>query len=141
MRNSNPKNEKNIIGLIYKHPNSSILAFKEALSDKLEFILNENKQLAIIGDINIDLIKSVTHQSTSDYLDMTYSNSCFPVITQSTCITNYTETLIDHIYTNVLDKPITSGICLPEISDHLPVFLLLIIICLRSDTVKVENTR
>ena len=71
------------------------------MSDKLEHSLNENKQLIIIGDINIDLIKCETHQLTSDYLDMIYSNSCFPVITQPTKVTNYTETLIDHIYTNV----------------------------------------
>jgi hypothetical protein len=121
-----PKNEKNIIvGIIYRHPHSNISAFKDALSDKLEHTLNENKQLNIIGDINIDLIKCETHQLTSDYLDMIYSNSCFPVITQPTRVTNYTETLINHIYTNVLNKPITSGICMTKISDHFPVFLIL----------------
>ena len=60
------------------HPHSkNISAFKDALSDKLEHTLNENKQLIIIGDINIDLIKCETHvhQLTSDYLDMIYSNS------------------------------------------------------------------
>jgi hypothetical protein len=56
-----PKNEKNIIiGIIYRHPHSNISAFKDALSDKLEHSLNENKQLIIIGDINIDLIKCET---------------------------------------------------------------------------------
>jgi hypothetical protein len=61
----------------------------------------------------------------SDYLDMIYSNSCFPVITQPTRVTICTEALIDHIYTNVLNKPITSGICLTKISDHFHVFLIL----------------
>jgi hypothetical protein len=45
-------------------------------------------------------------------------------ITQPTRITDYTSTLIDHMYTNALDKCITAGICLTDISDHFPIFLI-----------------
>ena len=48
--------------------------------------------------------------------------SFMPLITKATRITNYTSTLIDHIYTNGTEKIITAGICLAYISDHLPIF-------------------
>ena len=116
--------DKNLIcGVVYRHPNSDLLSFKEALLDKLEQISNENKHLIVIGDINIDLIKSNSYQFTSEYLDMIYSNYCFPVITQPTRITDHSQTLIDHIYINALEKNLLSGILMSDISDHFPVFL------------------
>ena len=45
-----------------------------------------------------------------------------PVITKVTRVTDHTSSLIDHIYTNTPEKVIKSGICLADISDHLPVF-------------------
>ena len=59
---------------------------------------------------------------TSDYLDTLLDLSFMPLITKATRITNYTSTLIDHIYTNVPEKIITTGICLADIFDHLPIF-------------------
>ena len=49
--------------------------------------------------------------------------SFMSLITKATRITNYTSTLIDHIYTNVPEKIIKAGICVADISDHLPIFL------------------
>ncbi|CAH3173499.1 unnamed protein product, partial [Porites evermanni] len=43
-----------------------------------------------------------------------------PIITKPTRITDHTATLIDHIYTNTPEKLIKSGLCLADISDHLP---------------------
>ena len=46
-----------------------------------------------------------------------------PLITKATRITDRTATLIDHIYTNVPQKKKTkAGICLADITDHLPVY-------------------
>ena len=118
------RGQKNIIvGLIYRHPNADISQFSDALSTTLDEISNENKQVIILGDINIDLIKYESNHIISEYLDMLYSNFCFPVITQPTRITDHSETLIDHIYTNVLDKVLVPGICFADISDHFPIFL------------------
>ena len=44
------------------------------------------------------------------------------MITKATRITNHSATLNDHIYTNSPEKIIKSGICLADISDHLPCF-------------------
>ena len=51
-------------------------------------------------------------------LDLGY----MPPITKATRITDHTATLIDHIYTNVPKKITKAGICLADITDHLPVF-------------------
>ena len=54
---------------------------------------------------------------------MIYSFNLLPVITKPTRITSHTATLIDHIYTNTINR-LTSGIATVDISDHLPVFCL-----------------
>ena len=63
----------------------------------------------IMGDMNIDLLKYHSHQQTERYLDMIYSLDLLPVITKPTRITNHTATLIEHIYTNNVNR-LTSGI-------------------------------
>ena len=45
-----------------------------------------------------------------------------PLITKATPVTDHTATLIDHIYTNVPQKITKAGICLADITDHLPVY-------------------
>ena len=73
--------------------------------------------------VYIKVLLNVQLMLMSAYFEI--CNTGNPVITQPTGVTNYTETVIDHIYTNVLNKPITSGICLTETSDHFLVFLIL----------------
>ena len=54
---------------------------------------------------------------------MLHFNNILPIITKPTRITNYTATLIDHIYTNNTNQMI-SGIATIDISDHLPTFCI-----------------
>ena len=53
---------------------------------------------------------------------MLFSLGYMPLITKATRITDHSATLIDHIYTNVPQKITKAGICLADITDHLPVF-------------------
>ena len=73
--------------------------------------------------MNIDFLKYNHHAQTEEYLDMLHSNNISPIITKPTRITNYTATLIDHIYTNNT-KQMISGIATIDISDHLPTFCI-----------------
>ena len=73
--------------------------------------------------MNIDFLKYNYHTQTEEYLDMLHSNNISPIITKPTRITNYTATLIDHIYTNNT-KQMISGIATIDISDHLPTFCI-----------------
>ena len=51
-----------------------------------------------------------------------FSYSYYPIVTHPTRITDTSATCIDHIWTNIRDRQITSGIFTDEIADHLPVF-------------------
>lgn len=73
--------------------------------------------------MNIDFLKYNSHAQTEEYLDMLHSNNILPIITKPTRITNYTATLIDHIYTNNTNQMI-SGIATINILDHLPTFCI-----------------
>ena len=53
---------------------------------------------------------------------MLFGKGFMPIITKATRITNHTSTLIDHIYTHVPQKILKSGICVADITDHLPIF-------------------
>ena len=53
---------------------------------------------------------------------MLLSFGYLPIISKPTRITDHSATLIDHIYTNVPQKVVKSGICLAGITDHLPIF-------------------
>ena len=52
-----------------------------------------------MGDYNIDLLKHCTHNPTSEFLDLMFSNSFIPLINKPTCVTPKTATIIDNIFT------------------------------------------
>ena len=106
-----------LIGSIYRHSGANIEEFTKQLDDLIK-ILQNRYQLYILGDMNIDFLKYNHHAQTEEYLDMLHSNNILPIITKPTRITNYTVTLIAHIYTNNTNQMI-SGIAT---IDHLPTF-------------------
>ena len=60
----------------------------------------------------------ITHR----FLDSLASNSFIPLILQPTKITSHSSTLIDNIFSNVIDPDIISGNLSATVSDHLPQF-------------------
>lgn len=85
----------------------------------------------LAGDINIDFYKYHDDKFNSEYFDMLFDLGYMPVITKATWINDHSATLIDHIYSNSPQKDFKSGICLPDLSDHLP--------CFRSITTKLSE--
>ena len=106
---------------IYRHPSSNIETFHQLLC-KTENINRSEYEAYLIGDINVNLHAYSSHKPTSDYLDMLFSLGYLPLIIKATRITDHSKTLIDNIYTNCPEKVLKSGICLADISDHLPCF-------------------
>ena len=103
-------NRKHImIGCIYKHPPANVEEFTLKFNEFLNKLNPSKYDMYIMGDMNIDLLKYHSHQQTERYLDMIYSLDLLPVITKPTRITNHTATLIQHIYTNNVNR-LTSGI-------------------------------
>jgi hypothetical protein len=118
-----PRKQKNlIIGCVYRHPSNKLDNFHELLSRKLDYINNSGYEAYVTGDFNVNFLNYTSNKATSDYLDMLFALGYIPLITKATRITYHSKTLIDHIYTNSPEKVVKSGICLAELSDHLPCF-------------------
>ena len=60
------------------------------------------------------------HNQANGFLVSHASNSFIPLILQPTRITSHSNTLIDNIFSNVIDSNIISGDLTATISDHLP---------------------
>ena len=91
-------------------------------TSQLERLNNKGYESIVLGDININFLNYNNDNHTSDFLDMLLDLGFMPLITKARRITDHTSTLIDHIYTNMPGKTITAGICLADVSDHLPIF-------------------
>ena len=113
-----------MIGVLYRMPNSSIEVFNDRITDILNVANRENKLIYLLGDINIDFLKTDEHSPTSSFVDTLYSYNVFPLITKPTRVIKNSATLIDHILTNNLDSESRhkQGILCTDISDHYAVF-------------------
>ena len=111
-----------IVGIIYRPPNNKFNAFKDSLHDLLQKLDSQRKKCFIMGDFNIDLLKSDENPHVNDFLNQMFSSSFYPLITRPTRITNSSATLIDNIFVNNLEEIYTSGILFTDLSDHLPIF-------------------
>ena len=65
------------------------------------------------------------HNQTNEFLDSLASNSFITLILQPTRITSHSNTLIDNIFSNVIDQDIISGDLTATISDYLPQFAII----------------
>ena len=72
--------------------------------------------------MNIDLLKSNSHNESDTYLDTLLQNGFLQLVTLPTRIGNRSATIIDHISTNFSDDNFDTGIIISDISDHFPVF-------------------
>ena len=95
------------------------------LNKLLENISKEQKSIFLLGDFNVNLLNYNEHNQTNEFLDSLASNSFIPLILQPTRITSHSNTLIDNIFSNVIDPDITSGNLTATISDHLPQFAII----------------
>ena len=94
------KNSMNVVvGVVYR-AHTVIDDFVSDIDPIFKVLNSEKKQIYVMGDFNIDLLKVDSHRSTHDYLEFIYSYSLMPTIYKPTRITESTATIIDHIVTN-----------------------------------------
>ena len=72
-----------------------------------------------------NLLQSDANHKIASYLNSVTSSGSFCLIDKPTRLGKSSATLLDHFYTNNLTTPITSGILESDISDHLPIFVLI----------------
>ena len=116
-------NDKITCGTIYrasKQDRFSNNQFKTQLKNALSTLTVSKNKAYIMGDLNYDLLQD-SHIFTDDFVDIMYDYSFYPIINKPTRITQSSSTCIDHIWTNIHDKSISSAIITLTIADHLPV--------------------
>ena len=121
-----PHKKNLIIDCVYRHPTSplSVTDFTNIhLQPILEKINLENKHFSLMGDFNIDLLKSESNHGAISFYNELSSNFLSPFILQPTRLKS--KTVIDNILFNSLEYSSNSGNLLIEISDHLIQFLIL----------------
>ena len=118
--------KNSVIGVIYRSPSfPSVQDFNDTLSQLIDKIDLENKNIILTGDINIDLLKSSSNRLTTNYLDMMMSHNLIPSITVPTRITQSTASLIDHIFTNSALEKSVAGTLISDITDHFSNFIFI----------------
>ena len=85
---------------------------------------SEKKQILLLGDFNIDLLKCNDDNQVMSFLDIIGSHLVALQILLPTRITEHSKTLIDNILSSPTESGTISGNIVYSISDHLPQFCL-----------------
>ena len=111
-----------IIGSNYQPPNTKGKDFIEHYYNMIKQLKKENKKEIILGmDHNLDLLKSMIHKDTQDFLDLNFNENLLPCITRPTHITKTMATLIHNVFISQnLHKTFDSCVLVHDISDHMP---------------------
>ena len=125
--------KKILLAFVYRPPNENTITYNTWINYMEEAISSayvEDKNIIILGDFNIDLLKKHPRQESS--LTVTENYELSQLITKYTRITQKTNSLIDHIYVSEGTDVKHSDVLPWAISDHFPVYLIL-------DKLKVEK--
>jgi len=113
-------NEKNIIiGSVYRHPHDNYDQFFSVFCETIERV-NKQYNVILLGDININV--NANDCKSKEYKDLLLSMGLNNCITLPTRISDSSETVIDHLVTNINPNLLLSGVITEEITDHLPIF-------------------
>ena len=116
-------NKKCIVGVIYRHPKQKLSEFWNSFESTIKKSSCRQLMYYIGGDFNADLLKNNSDTNIKDFMNLTYSLGCIPLITHPTRITTTSSTLLDHVYTSNVVGEHKSFILVEDVSDHLPVMV------------------
>ena len=84
------------------------------------------KELILGMDHNMDLLKSELHIQTRKFLETLHDENLLPAITRPSRITQTSATLIDNVFlSEILYRQFDSALLIRDISDHLPLLVLI----------------
>ena len=113
-------NSTHVIGNVYRSPSHKPKNFVERYENVLLKLNRHNKkQVLIMGDLNVDLIKHDQDEIGQSIVDAAADHGFIQVISRPTRVTDHSATLIDHIYTNKIHRLVSSNVITLDISDHL----------------------
>ena len=110
-----------------------------------KFLIKKTNKTFIIGDLNFNTNLVNPPHVILDYLHTLENNAFCNLITLPTHVIPNSETIIDHILTNVTETVITPGVLLYKISNHYPIYCLISIPtsknCQKRDTYSYRNPK
>ena len=114
------KDANTVIGLVYRSPSHNNEGeFVSSLERVLSKLSQEKqKEIIILGDFNMDLLKANNNRSTTYLLDMIMNFHFTPKITVPTRVTHNSASLIDHMYKNITERKNIAGTLISDITDH-----------------------
>ena len=117
-------NKPNLICEVLYRQHNSPQSFLDYLDLTLKKFSVSDKPIYIMGDFNIDLLKSKTCNYAKNFLFSFQSYSFIPSIDKPTRVYNNMATLIDNILINKIEDTIWSGNIVSDISDHYSQFCI-----------------
>jgi len=118
-------NKTFVLAVIYRHPSTNFLSFQNKFCDTLLSLENQKISYVICGDININCLDTKSTK-IKDYINSLSSVGTKSLINIPTRFSdNSKPSLLDHIYTNTINRISKFGVCMYDISDHLPTFFIL----------------
>ena len=117
--------DKNIIcGILYRQHNSAS-RFLSYFEETIEKYTASGKNVYVIGDFNICLMKSEISNISNDFLLSLQSCYLIPTIDKPTRVRNNSASLIDNIFVNNPNHVLISGNIISDISDHFSQFCII----------------
>ena len=111
---------------MYRPPNTDQTHFITSMNTTTSTSVSEKKEIILGMDHNLDLLKSGSHKQTQLFLNDLLDKEIYPTITHPTRICHNAATLIDNVFVSKnLHKFFESAILVEDISDHLPLLILL----------------
>ena len=117
--------KKNIVcSIIYGQRNSPEV-FQNYFENAIEKFVSSGKLVCLLGDINVDLLKSARCHYAHDFLLSLLSCHIIPTIDKPTRVHKNSASLIDNIFVNNPEYVAYSGNIISDVSDHFSQFCLI----------------
>ena len=113
-----------VCGIVYRQHNSTE-RFQDYFEATIEKLTGLGKSIYLMGDTNINLLRSETCKFAQNFLLSLQSFNLIPTVDKPTRVYNNSATLIDNIFTNRYEDDITSGNIVSDISDHYSQFCII----------------
>ena len=113
-----------ICGIIYRQHNSP-KRFQQYFDESIEKYTASDKEICILGDFNIDLLKVQNSNYSQDFLVSLQSCYLIPTVDKPTRVRSTSATLIDNIFVNIPEMVLVSGNIISDISEHVSQFCIL----------------
>ena len=103
--------EKNIIvDCIYRPPNQYTTMFIDNFDNIFLLISKDKKHCYVMRDFNLDLLRYNHHVPTQEFIDSLFSHVFLPLISNPTCLTSCSATLLTTYSPTALNIMLSVGL-------------------------------